>query len=184
MSSLDFALIRHGQQAAGFDADPDPGLNAVGDLQAEAMAEALGEAGGRLLYASPLRRARQTAAAIERRWGVAAVIEPRVAEVPTTGMSLEARGEWLNHFLQETWEAQPPTLRTWRDSIADLLLNLPGPAVIVSHFVVVNAVVGLATGDHRVTPSMPDHCSINRFRVEDGRLHLIEKGAQRRTVVG
>ncbi|MFZ2871891.1 histidine phosphatase family protein [Zavarzinia sp.] len=184
MTGVGFILVRHGQQSAGFHVDADPGLDATGHAQAAAMAEMLGPDDGRLLVTSPLRRARETVAAVESRWGRTAIVEPRMAEVPTPGMSLEERGHWLEAFLRGDWSGQPAHLLAWRDGIAGFLAGLDRPAVIVSHFVVVNAVIGLATGDGRVTPSMPDHCSINRFEVRDGALHLIEKGAQRRTVIG
>ena len=32
-------MIRHGKAAAGWDGDADPGLDALGQLQAEALAE-------------------------------------------------------------------------------------------------------------------------------------------------
>ena len=184
MSSVGFILVRHGQQSAGFHVDPDPGLDSTGVEQAAAMAQHLGPDDGRLLVTSPLRRARETMAALEARWGRTAVIEPRMAEVPTPGLSLEARGHWLDGFLRGDWSDQPDYLQAWRAGIAAFLSGLRQPAVIVSHFVVVNAVIGLATGDNRVTPSMPDHCSINRFELRDGAFHLIERGAQRKTVIG
>ncbi|WP_165837489.1 histidine phosphatase family protein [Zavarzinia aquatilis] len=184
MSGVGFILVRHGQQSAGFHVDPDPGLDKTGVEQAAAMAARLGADDGRLLFTSPLRRARETMAALEVRWGRSATVEPRMAEVPTPGLSLDARGHWLDGFLRGDWSDQPDYLQAWRAGIAAFLTGLERPAVIVSHFVVVNAVIGLATGDSRVTPSMPDHCSLNRFELRDGAFHLVEKGAQRKTVIG
>lgn len=184
MSAVAFTLIRHGRQSAGFHVDPDPGLDATGQDQALGLASAVGPDDGRLLLTSPLRRARETIAPIERAWGRSALVEPRLAEVPTPGMSLDERGVWLDGFLRGDWSEQPGHLLAWRQGILDVLSALPGPALIVSHFVVINAMIGLATADSRVTPTMPDHCSLNRFEVEAGRLRLIETGAQRRTVIG
>ncbi|MCF4164555.1 histidine phosphatase family protein [Zavarzinia compransoris] len=184
MSAIDFILIRHGRQSAGFHVDPDPGLDETGEAQARAMAERLTPDEARNLVTSPLRRARATAAAVEVRHGVIARVEPRIAEVPTAGLTLEQRGAWLPGFLHGAWSDQPDHLIAWRRSIGDFFAGIETPGVFVTHFVVVNALIGLATGDDRVSPSLPDHCSINRFRLEAGRVRLIETGAQRETMVG
>lgn len=184
MRAIDFILVRHGRQSAGFHVDPDPGLDATGEAQARAMAGALTPDEARHLITSPLRRARATAAAVEMLHGVTARIEPRIAEVPTSGMTLEQRGAWLPGFLHGMWSEQAGHLQAWRRSIGEFFAGLEGPGVFVTHFVVVNALIGIATGDDRVSPTMPDHCSLNRFRLADGRVHLIAAGAQRETIVG
>ena len=51
-------LVRHGQAAASWGEDPDPGLNALGHGQAARMAAALGPMP---IMISPLRRTRETA---------------------------------------------------------------------------------------------------------------------------
>lgn len=184
MSSVPFILIRHGEQNAGWDVDRDPALSARGQAQAVAMATAIGAADGRALVTSPLRRARETAAALESPWGLAARVEPLVAELPSDGLDLGARGAWLKGVLSGRWTGQAENLLAWRSGIVGFLSGLTRPTVIVSHFVVINAVVGHATGDDRVMPVIPDHCSINRFMVEDGAIRLVELGAQRESLVG
>lgn len=177
-------LVRHGKQNAGFDVDADPGLDPLGETQASAMARLIGAPQGRALVASPLRRARQTAAALEAAWQVEARIEPAIAEVPTPGMSLAERGQWLRPFLQSRWPDQPAHLQAWRQGIGAYFAVVPGPAVFITHFVVINALIGLVTGSDQVTPTMPDHCSIHQFALEAGQLRLVELGAQARTVIG
>lgn len=184
MSRIPFVMIRHGQQNAGWDVDRDPALSEAGLAQATAMADALGAADGRALVTSPLRRARETAAALEARWGLAARVEPRVAELPSDGLALAERGAWLRGVLEGRWTGQPANLLAWRSGILGFLRELTQPTVIVSHFVVINAVVGHATGDDRVMPVIPDHCSINRFVLDDGEIRLVELGAQRESLIG
>jgi len=184
MSMVPFVLIRHGEQNAGWDIDRDPALSAVGVAQARAMAQALGAGDGQALVTSPLRRARETAAAVEARWGAAALVEPRVAELPSDGLDLKERGAWLRGVLAGKWSAQPANLADWRAGILDFLGDLRRPTVIVSHFVVINAVIGHATGDDRIMPAIPDHCSINRFVVDAGQIRLVELGVQRESLIG
>jgi len=54
-------LVRHGQAAASWGEDPDPGLNALGHGQAARMAAALAALGPMPIMISPLRRTRETA---------------------------------------------------------------------------------------------------------------------------
>ena len=79
MSGL--VLVRHGRPAAGWDADPDPGLDPEGVAQAERMAAALAPSGPLPIVVSPKRRTRETAgcAMVERiitRAFVGAIDEP------------------------------------------------------------------------------------------------------------
>jgi broad specificity phosphatase PhoE len=74
-------VIRHGKPASTWgDSDEDPGLDAVGQQQAEAVAEVLlalppGLRPDRVV-SSPLRRCRETAAPLARALGVAVEIDP------------------------------------------------------------------------------------------------------------
>ena len=56
-------------------------------------------------------------------------------------------------------------------------------AVIFSHFVAINVAVGEATGDDRVAPFSPDHCSVTVIDVVDGALRLVERGTESVTPV-
>ncbi len=60
-------MVRHGQAAAGFSDDLDPGLSALGREQADAAAAALAPIGPQPIIASPLRRCRETAAPLAAR---------------------------------------------------------------------------------------------------------------------
>ncbi len=173
-------LVRHGRAASGWDApgDPDPGLDDVGVAQAEAMAGALGPLGPLPVIVSPLRRTRETAAALERRWGVGAVVEPAVAEIPSPSDDPVVRGPWLRELVRGTWRAGAPELRGWCDGVIGALLALPGDAIVVTHFVAINVAVGRATGDDRVVCFAPGNCSQTVLDSDGGALRVVSRGAE------
>jgi 2,3-bisphosphoglycerate-dependent phosphoglycerate mutase len=87
----DLYLVRHGETAAnrarliqGWNSEP---LNARGRWQAERAGERLSQVGLRALYASPLDRARETAAIIGRAVGLAPVLVEGLREMNTGNVS-------------------------------------------------------------------------------------------------
>ena len=169
-------LVRHGRAAAGFSSDHDPGLDDLGRSQAAAMASALAPLGPLPIVVSPLRRTRETAAALERAWGTSAVVDDRVAEIPSPTDDLVARGEWLSAAMAGTWEDLGPSYRAWRDELVAAIVALPTDTVVVSHFVAINAVVGRAIDDDRVMHAPIDNCSITTVDTTAGRLVVTELG--------
>ena len=176
-------LVRHGKAAASFAEAHDPGLDAAGAAQAEALAERLGPLGPLPIITSPLRRTRETAAPLERHWRFTARVEPAVGEIPSPMDEPELRGAWLRRVMASGWPAQPDDLRAWRQEVVDTLRGLARPTVVVTHFIAINAAVGAAESDDRVVCFEPDHCSITVLDVEDGRLRLVRRGAERATQV-
>lgn len=176
-------LVRHGRAAAAWDADHDPGLDDVGRAEAEAMADALAPAGPLPIVVSPLRRARETAAALERRWDVEARVEPCVGEIPSPTDDLAARGDWLRQVLVRRWSELEPSLHRWQVSVLGALLGLGTDTVVVTHFVAINAAVGWATGDDRVVCFSPANCSRTVLEHDGETLRVVELGAQSATLV-
>jgi broad specificity phosphatase PhoE len=174
-------LIRHAHPGGGYGEDHDPGLDDVGLRQAAAMTAAVAPLGPRPVYVSPLRRTRETAAVLERRWATEATVEPRVGEIPSPFESLEERAVWLREVLPSTWANQPAELVQWRGSLLAALRELSHDTIVVTHFVAINAVVGAATGDDRITSCMPDYCSQTVLDVDADGFRLIEMGAQAST---
>jgi broad specificity phosphatase PhoE len=151
-------MVRHGKAAAGWE-DTDPPLDDAGRAQAEAMAQAIGGS-ARPLFTSPLRRTRETAAALERLWSVAAVVEPRVGEVIAPDeFDVATRVTWLRGFLSGTYTDAGAAYCAWRDDVRDTLRALPDNSVVVSHFVAINVAIGKAWGDDRVVCQPVDNCS-------------------------
>jgi broad specificity phosphatase PhoE len=176
-------LVRHGRASAGWDADADPGLDPEGRAQAQAVAEKLAPLGPLPLVVSPLARTRETAAALARTWNVEPRIEPRVGEIPSPMQDLKERGQWLRVIATRRWPGLEDTLAQWRADAIAALTALATDTVVVTHFIVINVALGAATGDDRVVHFSPDYCSVTRLRVEDGKLVLVERGAEGRTRV-
>lgn len=178
-------LVRHGRAAAAWDADADPGLDEVGHRQAEQMASSLVLFGPLPLYSSPLRRCVETAQALGSRWGADPIVDPHVGEVESPTADLAERGAWLRAFMQQTWAEQPEPLRAWRRRVVDAVVRIgsEGDAVVVSHFIAINAVVSHATGDERVVCFAPDNCSRTEVKVDGDRIEVVELGGQARTLV-
>lgn len=170
-------LVRHAHPAAGFEADPDPGLDDVGLAQAEAVAATLGPEGPFDLWTSPLQRARQTAAPLEAAWGVEAEVEEVVGEIPSPMDDLEARGKWLRATLARRWP-DLGALQGWRNAVVDALKEIERDTVVVTHYVLINAAVGVATDDDRVASFSPDYASVTELAVEPSRLRLVRRGAE------
>ncbi len=111
MTATRLLLIRHGQTAwnveGRYQGQADPPLNAQGKAQAEALADRLAAAEVRPVgvYASPLRRAWQTATVVARRLGVPLWAEPRLMEIHL--------GAWQGVLAREIARRWPETFRRW-----------------------------------------------------------------------
>lgn len=155
MRALWFA--RHGQStwnAEGrWQGQADPPLSALGRAQAEALADALAGAGIALLAASDLARARETAAIVGARLGLAPVLEPALREHDVgrwsglTHAEIEARWpEDLARFRAGDLALGPGggesrlALRARVDAALERLeARAQGPLALVSHLGVLRA---------------------------------------------
>lgn len=179
--SVRVVLIRHAHPRAGYGDEVDPGLDDLGREQAAAMATIVAPLGPQPIVVSPLRRTRETAAALEQCWGTPAAVEARVGEIPSPFDSLASRTTWLQSVLRSTWSEQPDDLGRWKSDLLSSLRGLSADTIVVSHFVAINAIVGVATGDDRVVSFMPDHCSQTVIDVDGDDFVLVELGAQATT---
>jgi broad specificity phosphatase PhoE len=160
-------VVRHGQAAAGWDCDIDPGLDEVGRAQAEAVADRLSGLRALPVVVSPRRRTMQTAAPLARRWGIEPRVEPRIGEIATPdGLGLADRGTWLRDVMDHRWPDLDSDRQAWRQGVLDALWSVEGDAVIVTHFVAINVMAGWAAGDDRVVTVSPANCSITVFDVD------------------
>lgn len=176
-------LVRHGEAAAGWSDDADPGLSERGRSEAEAVAAKLARLGPMPIVVSPLRRCRETAEPLERDWGIEARVDPAVGEIESPTADLTARGAWLRTALSGTWTALGGAYPQWRSSVADALRALEIDTVVVSHFVAINAAVGVATGSDDVVCFRPVNCSCTVLDNDGGRLSVVELGDQGASVV-
>jgi broad specificity phosphatase PhoE len=172
-------MVRHGKAEAGFGEGMDPGLDALGRTQAEAVAQTLKGKGPLPILSSPLRRTQETAAPLAALWQRVPVIEAAVAEIPSPkGMTLEERAQWLRKLMAGSWRTVPPELAEWREACIATVASIANDSVIFSHYVAINVLAGSALGDDRVVAFSPDNCSVTIFETGGGTLSLIEKGGE------
>ena len=186
-------LIRHGQTdcsranrmcGAGIDSP----LNDAGLAMAEALGEALAQQPWRAIYSSPLLRARQTAAPLAQRRGLAIEVVEGTQEI--------AYGAWDGRLEHEVEQSEPEAWANWqRDSgvfsppggenahaVAARALpaierirsaHSDGPVVLFSHKAIIRAGDLRADGDREVGEFLQagglHHRRRNRIRVSPER---------------
>lgn len=186
-------LVRHGRAAAGWDSDPDPGLDALGREQATVMASRLAPLGPLNVVTSPLLRCRQTAAALAALWDVVPRIESGVAEIPSPeGVPMTERIEWLRIAMAGTWTQLGERYIAFRDGVMTTLTGIAAAGVdtvVTSHFIAINAAIGAILGDDRLLLRSLDNCSVTivNFVVEKhgvgGVFQLLETGTEADTLI-
>ena len=104
-------IARHGEtdwnRELRFQGHADPSLNDEGRRQARALAERLADAGIAAIYASPLRRALETAEIVARRLGLEVAVDERLREVDV--------GSWEGLTRADLEERFPDEFRRWID---------------------------------------------------------------------
>lgn len=179
-------LVRHGRASAGWDVDPDPGLDETGRAQAADTARDLAGLGPMPIISSPLRRCRETASFLARAWADAPiVIEPRVAEIPSpSGVPMSERVEWLRAAMAGRWSDLDAPYDDFRTSVVTFVSTLRSDTVVFSHFIAINVVIGACLGDDRVVIDSLDNASVTVIDVDgSGQLHLVERGRQANTLI-
>jgi broad specificity phosphatase PhoE len=184
-------FIRHAKPAASWGEDPDPGLDSTGIDQARSAADALAKRSAALpILTSPMRRCRETAQPLETLWSSSAAFFPAVAEIPSPPLALGDRHKWLVEAMSGTWrrmqETAPPKspdFLTWRDDMLSAVLRIPEDAVVFSHFIAINAIVGAATGSDAVVCFRPDHASVTTVDTRSGAFRILELGREAITSV-
>jgi broad specificity phosphatase PhoE len=178
-------LVRHGRPLARYDQDHDPGLDEVGAQQAQAAAKELAPLGPLPIVTSPLRRTRETAAPFERQWNVTARVELAVGEINSPTDDLAERTAWLVEILrgERRWGDLDDERRRWRDDVLGALLAMDADTLVVTHYIAINAAVGVATADDRVVNFRPDNCSCTMLESDGRALSLVELGRQAETAV-
>jgi len=182
---MDIYLVRHGEAAASWAQAPDPGLSDLGHQQARAAAQLLRPRlayGAVELLSSPLARTLETAAPLAAELGLAVRVNEAFREIQAP-VPLAERQAWLRQFMQQRWEEQPDSLHRWRDRAIQELLALRSPAVVFTHFLVINAVVGRIQAAATTLCCWPDNGSITHLRLCDRGLELVELGAQMSTAI-
>lgn len=176
-------LVRHGHPETGWNAHQDPGLSDLGRNQAYAAARGLFEKGPLPILVSPLRRTRETAHEFEMLWRRPAMVEERVVEIPSPGLTGAERGAWLKTLGNKRWTDLDEVVQTWRQQAIDCLLALSQDTVVVSHFMIINAVVGWTRGEEGVVVCQPLPGSRTTLQREGDTFRITEGAAGASTVL-
>ena len=187
-------MVRHGKAAAGWDGAADPGLDLTGHAQAEAVAQDLTATLAKpvAVYTSPLKRCRETARPLATIWQTQAIVEPRVAEIPSPIEDLVARTEWLRRVMAGSWAdllADPESagidFAAWQSDVVTALVTLgkSEDIVVFSHFIALNAAYCAATGADQIVAFRPDNCSVSVFESDGETLKMLTLGHEADTQV-
>jgi probable phosphoglycerate mutase len=174
---MELLLIRHAlpvrlERADGSPADPP--LSAAGRAQAERLAEWLAAEPLDVLYTSPLRRARETAAPVARQRGLEPRVEPGVSEfdsdapvyIPMEELKAQDYERWL--ALVRSGVYVDGDVASFRDTVVASLEKLiethPGGRVaVICHGGVINAWTSHLLGLEQLFLFDPTYCSVSRF---------------------
>lgn len=181
-------MVRHGRAAAGWNVDPDPGLDELGRSQSLTVASRLSSLGPLPVISSPLLRCQQTAFPLATAWKKDVRIEPSVGEIPSPqGYALENRVEWLREVMAGTWsdvaQSSGEHYRTYRENLAGFLKTMDSDTVVFSHYIAINAAIGEALNDDRVVIRQLDNCSVTIFKLRNETLEIVELGGEADTLI-
>ncbi len=172
---MDLILVRHArpEQVTNVAGGADPALTDIGHRQARAVAAWLAAEEIDGLYSSPMVRARETAAPLERLLGVDAAVIEGVQEYDAGEASytpIEVMQQDPEVWRRYVEEEKTLDRSDWAKVVGDALDDIIGRhrsqrAVVVCHGGVINVWAAVVLG---LTPSMffnPNYTSINRFRI-------------------
>jgi broad specificity phosphatase PhoE len=178
-------LVRHGQAAAGWGDDADPGLSPLGVRQAEAVAAHLAASVAPMpVRSSPLRRARATAEPLAGRWEIPIEIDAAFGEIPSPSDDLDERAAWLSSALAGRWGDLDEAVGRWRAELLAAALGTLEDRVVFTHFVAINALVGAAAGSDDVTTFLPANASVTVLEVDGGQASIVALGDEAPPEVG
>lgn len=190
--ATELLLIRHGESAAAFMAEPfplvdghaDPELSAEGHEQAERLADRLAKTEIDAIYVTTLRRTGQTAEPLARRLGLTPHMERGLREV--------FLGEWEaglfrkmvaeNHpvaeqmWAEERWDVIPGAepAAAFADRVGDAIRRIAAAhpdqrVAVIVHGGVIAQVLAMATGSRPFAFLGADNASISRLVVSSQR---------------
>lgn len=183
---MEIVLVRHALPVR-IDTTPDglaadPQLAERGVVQAERVLQALAGDEVTALYTSPSRRARETAAPLERALGMTAEVEEGIAEFDSADSSyvpveeLKAANDPRWHALMKgdlySRGVDPQAFRhRVVEAVERIVARHPGGrAVLFSHAGAINAAAGHVLGQERTIWFPPAYCSLTRIgAARDGR---------------
>ena len=180
----DIWLVRHGEAAASFDQEIDPGLSLLGHEQAVTAAQQLSAIvpPDAQLLSSPKQRALQTGAPFVSLRDAVLQSDDRFIELPSPE-GLAQRSEWLQQALAANWSALPTAVHDWQNGIASALQSLSTPTVIFTHFLVINSIAAAISREDAVVQCLPANGSIHHLQTEGARWRWASRGAMLESIV-
>ncbi len=180
----DIWLVRHGEAAASFDQEIDPGLSLLGHEQAATAAQQLSAIVPQdaQLWSSPKQRALQTGAPFSGIRDALLQQDERLTELPSPE-GLAQRSEWLQQALASNWSALPTAVHDWRDRAFTALQALSTPTVIFTHFLVINSIAAAVSHEDAVVQCLPANGSIHHLQIEGPQWRWASRGAMLESIV-
>jgi broad specificity phosphatase PhoE len=71
----------------------------------------------------------------------------------------------------------------YRNAIAERVAAITADTVVFSHFIAINAAIGVATENDAMVIASLDNCSVTTFEITNGKLVLIESGNEADTLI-
>ena len=180
---VDIYLVRHGEAASAWGEDPDPGLSHLGRQQALQARDELERYQSMQLVSSPLRRARETAQPLVTTLRQTLAIDEAFREIPSP-VEIEGRQAWLQGFMRQDWDEQPPEILAWRERAWSALFEFTSHTAIFTHFMIINAICSRLMDSPATVCCVPDNGSITRLSLDEESLQLVAIGRQLQTTVG
>ena len=178
-------LIRHGEASSSWEKSADPGLSDLGKAQAEECSNELlkiKNISSFNLISSPLTRAKETSKPLSKKINIPVSINPLFAEIPSPGINLSERKEWLQKIFKMKLSDLEAPQKKWKNSIIAELENLDKPTIIFTHFMVINIIVSYLKESNLIVSFYPDNCSITNLLKKNKReIELINLGSELQT---
>jgi probable phosphoglycerate mutase len=168
---MELLLIRHARplRVEGVDGPADPGLSPLGRRQADALAAWLAPEGIGAVYASPLRRATETAAPLAHVLGLEVVIDAGLSEYDADA-SAYIPIEELRAAGDPRWKELPADIEGFQARVVEavdrVVAHHPSERIaVVCHGGVINVVVAWVLGLGAQMLFLPAYTSISRVLV-------------------
>ena len=183
--SVKIFLVRHGEASAAWNEDPDPDLSETGKQQSKILVKEISTELDQNLnvISSPLLRALNTAKPLQEKIHNKLVIDSTFAEIPSPGIPLSKRREWLRSiFNANIDELEEPQLE-WRKTIIDSIKLIDNHTIIFSHFMVINCIVGWIRKSEKFVSFFPDNCSVTKLIKQNNKIIVDKLGRELPTTV-
>jgi probable phosphoglycerate mutase len=175
-------LIRHGEAAAGWGEDPDPGLSHLGHRQALQVRDELECYDYLRIISSPLKRAQETAQPLATTLRISIELDESFREIPSP-VDIDDRQAWLSGFMKQRWSEQGPDIAAWRERAWSKLFECERHTAIFTHFMIINSICCQLTEKPETLCCVPDNGSIMHLQLEGDSLELVNIGRQQQTKV-